>query len=171
MNIARRYANALFALGNRQMQRADNLMVLAQSLSIPEIARLWHDPRFTRQQELVDSAVAKVDKNDVQLRNLLLVLVDNKRSRLLMQVAEAYRQLVKQELSIVEVTVTSSHALDKKKRARIEKVVDASIDGQTKIDFAVDSDLLGGLTIAWQHRLWDFSLRSKLQAIIKHAVS
>lgn len=171
MNIARRYADALFALGDRQMQRADNLMILAQALSAPEIAQVWHDPRFTDQKGLVNVAVNKVAKNDVHLRNLLLVLVDNKRQRLLPQIAEAYRQLVKQELDIVEVVVTSSHVLDKKKRAQIEKVVADSIDGQTKIEFVVDSELLGGLTIAWQYRLWDFSLRSKLQSIIKHAVS
>ena len=171
MNIARRYADALFALGNRQMQRADNLMVLAHALSAPEIARLWHDPQFSQKKELVNIAVTKVDKKDVHLRNLLLVLVDNKRQRLLPQVAEAYRQLVKQELAIVEVTVTSSHVLDKKKCAQIVKIVDDCIDGQIKIEFVVDNELLGGLTIAWQHRLWDFSLRSKLQAIIKHSVS
>ena len=171
MNIARRYADALFALGDRQMQRADNLMVLAQALSTPEVARLWHDPLFAHKKELVDVAVAKVAKNDTHLRNLLLVLVDNKRQRLLPQVAEAYRQLVKQELAIVEVTVTSSHLLDKKKCSQIEKIIADCIDGQTKIEFVVDNELLGGLTIAWQHRLWDFSLRSKLQAIIKHAVS
>lgn len=171
MNIARRYAEALFALGNRQMQRADNLTVLAQALSVPEIARLWCDPQFVHKKELVNIAVTKVDKKDLHLRNLLLVLVDNKRQRLLPQVAEAYRQLVKQELSIVEVTVTSSHVLAKKKCAQIEKIVADCIDGQIKIEFVVDNELLGGLTIAWQHRLWDFSLRSKLQAIIKHSVS
>lgn len=171
MNIARRYADALFALGNRQMQRADNLAILAQVLSTPEVAQVWHDPRFTDHKNLVDIAVTKVAKNDVHLRNLLLVLVDNRRQRLLPQVAEAYRQLVKQELSIVEVTVTSSHLLNKKKCAQIEKIVADRIDGQTKVEFVVDNELLGGLTIAWQHRLWDFSLRSKLQAIIKHAVS
>ena len=171
MNIARRYADALFALGNRQMQRADNLAILSQVLSTPEVAQVWHDPRFTDHKNLVDIAVTKVAKNDVHLRNLLLVLVDNRRQRLLPQVAEAYRQLVKQELSIVEVTVTSSHLLNKKKCAQIEKIVADRIDGQTKVEFVVDNELLGGLTIAWQHRLWDFSLRSKLQAIIKHAVS
>ena len=68
-----------------------------------------------------------------------------------------------------EGILSSSHPLQAKQQGEI-KNNSSLFAGKINIDFSIDTKILGGLVVAWEHRVWDFSLRTKLKAMVKHAV-
>ena len=61
--------------------------------------------------------------------------------------------------------------LQAEQQGEIKTTVTAYLQKKINIDFIVAAGILGGLVVAWEHRVWDFSLSTKLQAMVKHAVS
>ena len=172
MNIAARYARALFMLGGDEQTRGTRLETLSAVCTTPQILAFWQQPgvALAARQELAKEVATQVDANDQQLRNLLLLLVERQRVKLLPAIATCYSALVKQKAGIVDVTVTASHPLTASQQEEIKKTVAAQLQKQINMTFTVDAKILGGLIVAWEHKVWDFSLRTKLQAIVKHAV-
>lgn len=167
MNIARRYARGLFVLGGRD--RTHDLRLLGKVFE--QLLGRWRNPSVPMQakKDLVAEIVAEVTPDDMELRQLLLLLVTNRRERLLPEIAVAYAVLMQKKMQIVEVKVTSSHALNAVQAEEIKKTVAAKLKKKINVTFVVDTDILGGLVIAWDHKVWDFSLRAKLQEIVQHA--
>lgn len=167
MNIARRYARGLFALGGRD--RTHDLGALGEVFT--QLLTRWQNPSVPMQvkKNLVTEIAAGVAPDDMELRQLLLLLVANRRERLLPEIAAEYTVLMQKKMQIVEVRVTSSHTLDSKQTEEIKKTVAAKLQKKINVEFVVDTDILGGLIIAWDHKVWDFSLKTKLQVIVQHA--
>lgn len=172
MNIAARYARGLFALEGDAVTRQQKLDALCASCATPQVLNFWQHPGVALQarQELAIAIAACIDRQDQQLRNFLLLLVEQRRMPLLPAITTQHEQLVKKQAGIVDVVVTSSHTLEKKQQQEIENTVATHLQKKINLSFIVDAKILGGLLIAWEHKVWDFSLNTKLQAMVKHAV-
>ena len=172
MNIAARYARGLFALDGDAAARQQKLDALCASCATPQVLDFWQHPGVALQarQELAIAIAESIDRQDQQLRNFLLLLVEQRRMPLLPAITTQHEQLVKKQAGIVDVVVTSSHTLQAEQQQEIATTVAAYLQKKINLSFIVDAKILGGLLIAWEHKVWDFSLHTKLQAVVKHAV-
>ena len=172
MNIAARYARALFALDGDAAARQEQLAVISEACTAPQALAFWQHPgvKLRERQELATAVAARVDSSNKQLHNFLLLLVEQQRMHLLPAIATLHSELVKKQAGIVDVVVTSSHPLQAEQQEEIKKTVTAYLQTKINITFTFDASILGGLIVAWEHRVWDFSLSTKLKAMVKHAV-
>ena len=172
MNIAVRYARALFALEGDAAARQEQLAVISAACTAPQALAFWQHPgvQLSARQELAAAVATSIDASNKQLRNFLLLLVEQRRMPLLPAISARHAELVKKQAGIVDVVVTSSHPLQAKQQKEITATVAAYLQKKINITFSVDAKILGGLVVAWEHKVWDFSLNMKLQAMVKHAV-
>ena len=89
MNIAARYARALFALDGDAAARQEQLAVISEACTAPQALAFWQHPgvKLRERQELAAAVAARVDSSNKQLHNFLLLLVEQQRMHLLPAIA------------------------------------------------------------------------------------
>ena len=93
------------------------------------------------------------------------VLSDNRRRFMLRSVVTAYARIVDEKRGVVRAEVISAHPLTDVQREQLRaRLIEAGY-GNVNIDERVDPDLLGGLVVRIGARLYDTSLKSRLQRL------
>jgi F-type H+-transporting ATPase subunit delta len=100
-----------------------------------------------------------------EVRNLVGVLIGNRRLSQLPQVAAAFGRELAVRRGQQSADVTSAHALTDTQRAQIAaRLTEAGYSG-IRLTEHVDSSILGGLIVRIGSRLYDNSIKSKLQRL------
>lgn len=165
------YSEAVFELANEQ-DRADEIKDELDSLAKvfndnPELGKLLSAPTVSMGEKL--DIVEKLFKGKVSdtSYNLLCVVTEKGRARLVPLIAEDYRNRWYEMKNIAEVKVTSSmplsDGLKAKLKAKLEKVWGKSVILTEK----VDPDIMGGIVVNYGNTMMDGSVKSKLEAIQK----
>ena len=99
------------------------------------------------------------------VRNFVGVVASNRRLRALRQIVAAFATLVAEKRGIITAHVASAHALNDLQRQQLRaRLIEAGY-GNVNIDESVQPDLLGGLVVRVGARLYDTSLKSRLQRL------
>jgi F-type H+-transporting ATPase subunit delta len=172
---AERYALALMALADeRRQQDPGGLDRIATDLE--RLFALWRDddgfrafvadPRLdAASQRRAAFAVLERAGIGTEVRNLVGVLVVNRRLQALPQVARAFGALLSARRGQQTAEVTTAHALSDTQRRQIEaRLTEAGYSG-VKLVETVNPDILGGLVVRIGSRLYDNSIKSKLQRL------
>ena len=165
-----RYAAALYA-------HADENHVLDTVVSqMEDLGRMIDasaDFRRLLESPLIDvktatSAVQAVLVNEgfgKEVRDFAGVVSVNRRLRSLRDIVSAFAALVAERRGIVTAHVASAHALSDVQRQQLRaRLIEAGY-GNVNIDERVEPDLLGGLIVKIGARLYDTSLKSRLQRL------
>ena len=89
----------------------------------------------------------------------------NRRLRNLREIVTAFATLVAERRGIITAHVASAHPLNDVQRQQLRaRLIEAGY-GNVNIDEAVEPDLLGGLVVRVGARLYDTSLKSRLQRL------
>ncbi len=117
------------------------------------------DAQFTA---IVRQAQAGIGAKQLNLFRLL-----RRKSRLALgpSIAAFYRELLDQERNIARATVRTAVALDDERRASIERQIAAQTGKQVALETVVDSEILGGMTVRIDDRLYDASTRTRLRSL------
>ena len=108
--------------------------------------------------------VERVRRDDVGQRRGRPPLVD-RRLRALRAIVGAFATLVAQKRGVVTAHVASAHALNDLQRQQLRaRLIEAGY-GNVNINESVEPDLLGGLVVRVGARLYDTSLKSRLQRL------
>lgn len=99
--------------------------------------------------------------------NLLLVLNDRRRTMVFPHLADAYRRKLNLIMSRTIVHITSAQPLDDSQRQRIAGEIQRRIGKAPKLSERIDPDLLGGLAVQIDDRVYDFSVRRRLDDMRK----
>jgi len=100
-----------------------------------------------------------------EVRNLVGVLIVNRRLASLPEVAEAFGQQLAARRGLQTAMVTTAHPLTATQRAQIAaRLTEAGFSG-VQLAEQVDPAILGGLIVRIGSRLYDNSLKSKLQRL------
>lgn len=163
---SRRYAQALLeAAGSSASSIADELdSLVTLEADSPES---W--------EELVSPTVpaaaakATIDRlfaaGSPLTRNLLKVLVDNRRLDEATDVAREFRRLVREQSKQLDVHVTTAVELTDDVRTRLEERLSASTGQQVTLHASVDPDIIGGLVVRHGDTLVDTSLKGRLEQL------
>lgn len=169
--VARRYAKALFALakdGAALQPTADQLARVAAVASDATLGPVLRSPLLSpaRRHELAQMLARELTLSDL-LARFLQLLADHQRLGALPAIADRYQQLLDNELGRVRLTVRSARALDARQEADLVAVF-AKLTGKQVISrIVVDPDILGGVVIEVEGKVYDGSVRTQLDRLAK----
>ncbi len=105
-----------------------------------------------------------INFND-KLRNLLLILQQNKRLKFLPTIIQLYRKIYENHYKISNVSITLSHpptdAVKEKIINKLKKIFEGDVQGTYK----VDPTILGGMVVQDDQYVIDLSIASQLHTI------
>ena len=167
--VAKRYARALFALGTEQgsfEETGKELRELAEAFAQAPLRAFAHDTtldRTTRRQAA--AKVAEALGVSRLLANFLGVLAEHGRLQALAAVASEYERLEDRKIGRVRARITSARPLSDESRERILAVFAARTGKQVLAETDVDPSLLGGVVVETGGRVFDGSLRVRLERL------
>ncbi len=168
--VARRYAQALLELGVEQNSLDDVVR------EIEEVAAMWEASSELR-NALENPLVAHAAKTAVMselaarasvspmTRNALLLLVERRRIKTLPYVARALRELTDARKGVVRAEVTTAVTLADAYYARLQAQLEKMTGKRIVVDRRIDPALLGGVVTRIGDRIFDGSLRTRLQSL------
>ena len=168
--LADRYAAALYALADEN-HVLDN--VVYQMGNLGRMIDGSSDFRRLLASPLIDvktatSAAQAVLWNEgfgKEVRDFVGVISVNRRLNALRDIVSAFATLVAERRGIVTAHVASAHGLSDIQRQQLRaRLIEAGY-GNVNIDERVEPDLLGGLVVRIGARLYDTSLKSRLQRL------
>ncbi|GHH98804.1 F0F1 ATP synthase subunit delta [Neobacillus kokaensis] len=167
--VAKRYALALLQIAKEKQLLGvmlEDLRVIKEVAGYtPELKAVLHSSKLTKETKkaVLSQAFASVN---VYVLNTLLLLVDRQREDYLAAVADEFLALANEEMGVAEADVYSTRALSDAEREAVSAVFAAKVGKKAlNIKNFVDSDLLGGLRLRIGNRIYDGSLRGKLDRL------
>lgn len=168
--LAERYASALYSLADDQ-HMLDQVVNEVDSLG--QLIDQSADFRRVLQSPLIDVphatratlAVLEAEGFGKLVRDFVGVVATNRRLRELRQIVHAFAALVAERRGIITAYVMSAHPLNDVQRQQLRaRLIEAGY-GNVNIHESVQPDLLGGLVVRVGARLYDTSLKSRLQRL------
>ena len=168
--VARRYARALYMIGVEE-NRLDALAREVKSLgdtvrASGELATFLSNPVVPQaaRRAVVTELLGRLTLSPAS-RNFALMLTDRRRGHLLPDVADALAALSDERAGKVQAQVTSATALTdaqvQKVRAALERLTGKAVT----VSHRVDPSLIGGMVTRIGDKVYDGSLRTRLEEI------
>ena len=164
---ARRYAEAAFDIGRADgtLETWDrDLLKLREALAMEELRALVEHP-----------AVAYADKERVVRRvvgdvlpealNLVLLMVRRGRPKAIDRMVDHFRALLRRHRGISLAEVRTALELDESQRVSVMDRLHELTGDEIEINEVVDESLIGGITVRIGDRLYDASVRSRLERL------
>jgi len=172
--LAMRYAQALFELAEEQKSAAkieQELRVFFDGLAVQkEYLVFFENPLLAAdEKQAVLTKLLGKQANPLTLQFLGLLVTSN-RFDILETVLESYHELLNQSRHIQEIVITTAKPLKARLRELIEKMISKRIDQKVISETNVNPALLGGVRIQIRHRLFDGSIRTKLDDLRKQMI-
>lgn len=170
--VARRYADALFSLADKQSAEARE----AYGSMLGELGRLMlEEPRLgsalkspliavDEKKAVVGAILEKLDADRI-FNNFCQLLADRNRLGELPGIAEWYGILLDNAKGLMRGKVITAIALSPEKRENLKDALQKKANRQMELQFEVDPDILGGLVLAVGDKVLDTSLRAQLGAL------
>lgn len=172
--LAARYAGALYELAD-EAKTMDEVASDLQSLKAmfadsSDFRRLIRSPVMRRDdQERAITALAGKSGAQTLTSNFLRLLARNRRLFVLDEIVDAFLAILAERRGEGWAKVSSAHALSDDQMARLETSLRDVAGAKVTLETSVDPSLLGGLVVQLGSRMYDSSLRTKLQRL-QHAM-
>jgi len=168
-SIPRRYAKALFELAqeasaiDRVGEQLDAVVELARA-NDGQVLSVMSNPGFTASERraVLDLVLPRLGLASL-VQNFVRLVLDKDRFEALPDVAREYRALADAAANRVRATVTTASAASPALRAKITRSLSASTGKDVVVEMKVDPALLGGMVARVGSKLYDASLRTRLE--------
>ncbi|MFC0410780.1 F0F1 ATP synthase subunit delta [Roseomonas elaeocarpi] len=168
--LAQRYAQALLDLANERRTvdkvAADMETLLALWRDDDTFRAFVSDPRLDAASQM-KGIFAVLDRAGVSgdVRNLVGVLVNNRRLAVLPTVATGFATLLAESRGQQTAEVTTAHPLSDTQRTQIAARLTEAGFGNVRLIETLDPSILGGMILRIGSRLYDTSIKSRLQRL------
>jgi F-type H+-transporting ATPase subunit delta len=168
--LAKRYAKALFAVGNEE----DAIEEYAQSLGqlaalfaeVPEVVDGLTNPLYPLEVRVkVSQDIMQAAKGSPIMTRFLTLLVEKKRAAALPDIAEAFQGLVDADNNISRGTVVSAIELSPELKGKVESTLNKLTGKQVTLTAEVDASIIGGIIAKVGDLVLDGSLKSQLNGL------
>jgi F-type H+-transporting ATPase subunit delta len=167
--VARRYANAIFAIGSKDGVEARDRYGSALSglgemlVASPPLAATLKSPVITAEEKkgVLGKLLDRL-KADATVRNFCFLLADKERLGFLGEIAGMYGDLLDEAKGVIRGRLTTAVDLSKEKRAELKAKLEEKAGSVIELTFATDKDILGGMVLKIGDRVLDASLRAQL---------
>jgi F-type H+-transporting ATPase subunit delta len=163
--VARPYAEALFKAAlesNRLGPTGEGIEFLAAAARDDQMRSVLANPKVAAQQKKdLFSAIAG-DRLDDTLRNLVAMLIDNRRDVLIGSIAEQFDELKREHEKVLRARITSAQPLTDEQRAQIVEALERRYGKRVEAELDVDPELLGGARVQVGDQVIHASMRDAL---------
>lgn len=173
--VAKRYATALFELAKEQnqLEQVENeLRAINKAIKEnPELISLLKSPKFSaeKKKEIINEIFSSAS---TLVLNTIMLLSDRHRVDEVTEVADAYIELANTNRGIAEATVYSIRPLTASESAAISSTFAQKVGRVSlNIENIIDTDLLGGVKVRIGNKIFDGSLRGKLDRLERNLIS
>jgi F-type H+-transporting ATPase subunit delta len=169
------YAEALVALAEQGGQAdavGDELAQAATEVvgKNPDVAAFFDNPAVTPKRKLPVLGKAFENSSDL-FKKFLHVLTENNRLGLLRDISAAYQGIRDRQAGRVRVVVRTAAPLSDAQRAELTKTLGANLNKQPILNVRVEPELLGGLIVQVGDRVYDTSVRTRLNTLRNHLMA
>lgn len=164
---ARRYAEAAFQVatadGALNRWQAD-LALLGDALALPELAAVVEHPAipYADKERVLRRAVTEVASGPM---NLVLLMIRRGRPGAIPAMRRHFEELVLRQRGIARAEVRTALPLDEQDRADLERSLEHLAGRQVEFTEVVDPSLIGGVAVRIGDRLYDASVRGRLERL------
>lgn len=136
-----------------------------------ELRRVWENPAVPADQKrkLLD-VIAQRDGIDRQVRNLVAVLIDNRRLPFLTRIIEQLEKELDTRLGFTEAQISSARELGDTEKRNLEAQIAKTTGKKVRASYGLDPSLLGGAVVRIGSTIYDGSVKGQLEKI-KEAIS
>ena len=169
-STARHYAQAIFELAEQEQGFArwrERLRRLRELLERSELGAALRSPEFSAAQrrELAQAVLEQDREIDKEAANLLRLLIESRRTAMLAAIEAGYRQLVDRAEGRVAAQLSTAVEVAPGELARFSKELSTRLGVEVNFQAQVDPSLLGGAVVRVGDRVFDASLKTKLQQL------
>lgn len=118
-------------------------------------------------REIMEKVMDKMGMDDYE-KNFIHLLVDRKKLSLLPEIHAEFSALRKKDANIMDVTIISARKLTEKQVADLTESIEKKFNAKAAPKLEIDEKLIGGVKIKIGDRVYDGSLRGRLDALRKH---
>jgi F-type H+-transporting ATPase subunit delta len=164
---ARRYAEAAFEIGraDRTLESWErDLLKLRDALADPELRSLVEHPAvaFSDKERVVRRVVGDVLPEAL---NLVLLMVRRGRPGAIGRMVDHFASLVRRHRGISLAEVRTALPLEESQRVSVMDRLHELTGDEIEINEVVDESLIGGITVRIGDRLYDASVRNRLERL------
>jgi len=168
--LARRYAKALFAVGQEQGkydEYGDILTGLAELFgSSSEFVDALTNPLYPLDvREKVMTGIIASMGVDTVMSNFLNLLVEKKRAEILPEIAEEFKAMVDNEKNISHGSVTSAIELSDELQRRVQATLEKLTGKKVELTTSVDASIIGGIIAKVGDLVLDGSIKTQLAGL------
>jgi len=167
VTVARPYAKAAFdfAVENQSVDRwQDMLMFAAEVTKNEQMAELLSGALAP--ETLAESFIAVCgDQLDAHGQNLIKVMADNGRLKVLPDVLEQFIRLREAREATVEVEVTSANTLSEEQLEKISVAMEKRLSRKVKLNCKIDKSVVAGVIIRAGDMVIDGSVSGRLERL------
>lgn len=167
--VAKRYAVALFELAeenNLLDQFEEELRVVKQVFELePKLMEVLKSPKFPmeKKKEIVQNAFAKLHQ---YVLNTLMILIERHREDHISAVVNHYVELANEARGIAEANAYSVRALTEEEMEALSTSFAKKVGKKAlRINNIIDSELLGGVRLQIGNKIFDGSIRGKIERL------
>lgn len=167
---ARRYANALFDIGEEHdavEEFYEHLDAVREAfVESEEFRHLLLHPAIevTNRRAALDHLVDKWEL-DERIRNFLFLLLDNDRIGKLPAIASIYQRLLDERAGIVRAEITSAVELDDDQTEALQDVLSEITAKEVQVTTDVDESLIGGVVARVDSKVFDGSIQNQFEQL------
>jgi F-type H+-transporting ATPase subunit delta len=164
---ARRYAEAALEIGraDRSLDRWErDLRLLADALADDGLRTLAEHPAvpYAEKERVIRRVAGDVSPEAL---NLVLLMIRRGRPRAIPRMIEHFATLARRERGVSLAEVRTALPLDDTQRGAVMDRLHELTGDEIEINEVVDESLIGGITVRIGDRLYDASVRSRLERL------
>ena len=163
--VARPYAEATFQTALQKNMLApvgEGLALVAAIASDEQMRSILTDPKVNAQQKKELFNAIAGERAEPTVRNLLAVLVDNRREALIGEIAKQFDELRHEHERVLRARITSAQPLSEQQRGEIVAALEKRYGKKIEAELDVDPELLGGARVQIGDQVIHASVRDAL---------
>ncbi len=168
---AKRYAKALIDLGiesNKLDEIKEDMILLDQTIEESRDLKLFLRSPLIK-KAIKNSALEEIFEGKVQqvTMNLIELLVEKSREKLLHDITLSYISLYKEHHGIIDVEVHTAFELNDAEVKKLTNILESYTGKKVLMDLSIRKELLGGLTVRIDDTIINGSVKHKLSQLEK----
>jgi F-type H+-transporting ATPase subunit delta len=169
--LVTRYANALadVVLGGAidpvlAVQNLRTFEATVQAAPLLQVALASPAISATRKRQVIGRIADALELHRI-IRNFLFVLCDRHRSGDISAMIAQFDVALDARMGLTRAEVATAYELTEAQRVRVAQELEQTIGGRVRAHFSVDPELIGGATARLGSKVYDGSVRGRLESL------
>ena len=164
--IARPYAQAIFAIAkkdNEVQKWTESLALVFEIVKHPSFKAMTKNPNLTNlnlEKYLIEICENKILK---KVQSFIKVVIKSGRISVIPHICEMFFKLKNEDEKRYDIMLITAYEIENKYLTELKENLEDKFKKDVKINVKLDQTLIGGLKIQLADKVWDLSLKSKLE--------